>query len=88
MLTCATLTPVKRYIAPDDPILTAHQVPAELATMTLMDMVASARALEAAIIARHDEASIARIRETAMSQAEAYLDYTAEAATHTRALKP
>lgn len=87
-MTCATVSPVKRYIDHDDPRRTAHQMPAAMATETLMDLVASARALEAAIINDQGDEAVIQIRETAMSQAEAYLDLTAQAATHARALKP
>lgn len=84
-MTCATFPVVA--IIPDDPE-TAHRMPAEMATETLLDLVASARALEAAIIEDRGAAAVARIREVAMGQAEAYLDLTAQAATHVRALKP
>jgi len=84
-MTCATVSAVA--IVPEDPE-TAHRMPAEMATETLLDLVASARALEDAIIKDRGPADVARIRETAMGQAEAYLDLTMQAATHVRALKP
>ncbi len=87
-MTCATVPTVTRRLDHDDPRLTAHRMPAEMATETLLDLVGSARALEAAIIDDQGEEVVARIRQTAMVQAEAYLDLTAEAATHARALKP
>lgn len=85
MLTCATVPPVA--IKPDDPE-TAHRMTGEMATETLMDLVASARALEAAIIMDRSAEEQRTIREQAIAQAEAYLDLTAEAATLVRALKP
>lgn len=88
MRTCETVPAVTDRMDHDDPRLTAHRMPAEMATQTLMDLVGSARALEAAILNDEGEAAILRIRETASAQAEAYMDLTAEAATHARALKP
>jgi len=84
-MTCAIIPSVASN--PID-LETAHRMPAEMATETLLDLVASARALEAAIIDDQGAAAVARIREAAMAQAEAYLDLTAQAATHARALKP
>lgn len=82
---CATVLAVT--VAPTDHE-TAHRMPAEMATETLLDLVASARAIETAIIEDHGPEAVARIREAALAQAEAYLDLTAEAARHVRALKP
>lgn len=65
-----------------------HKMAMAMATETLMDIVGSARALEAAIIDDHGVAAQEKIRETARAQFEAYLDLTAQAATHVRALKP
>ena len=87
-MTCATVQIVTRRIDADDPRLSAHRMPMELATDTLQDIISSADALQQAILVDAPLERQQKIREVAMAQAESYLDLMAEAARHARALKP
>lgn len=86
MHACATVATMSERS--DDPSLTAHRMPMAMATETLLDIVDSADLLQKAIINDNPIEQQQKIIETAKAQFEAYLDLMAEAARHTRALKP
>jgi 2-C-methyl-D-erythritol 4-phosphate cytidylyltransferase len=88
MHTCVIVPPVTNYIDPEDPRATAHQMPMAMATETLQDIISSADLLQKAIIDDASHAEQAKIREIGIAQCESYFDLMAEAARHSRALKP
>ncbi|MFN4296795.1 MAG: hypothetical protein ACK4FB_08125 [Brevundimonas sp.] len=85
-LTCGMLLPVR--VDPDDPRLTAHKLPMEMATETLIDMIGAAQALMEGITNDRPPEELDRIRETARGLFEAYINLMAQAALAARALKP
>lgn len=86
-MTCGTVPAVKPVSDPDKR-LPAHKMPMAMAHDVLLDCVTSADLMQKAIYAAQPESEVERLRETARSQFEAYLDLMGEAATHVRALKP
>ena len=87
-MTCANVAPVARYIDPDDPRVTAHRMPFEVAGETLQDLITTAGLLMDAIGEDAPLSVQEGLRQTGRDQAEAYLDLMAEAATLSRKLKP
>lgn len=88
MPTCATVAAVTRRIDHDDPRLTAHLGPMELADATFSGMLDSAEAMMLAVAKREGQAVIQHHREQAQAKFEAYLDLMAEAGHHAGQLKP
>ena len=88
MLTCATVPAVTRRIDNDDPRLTAHREPMDLADAAFSAMLDSAEAMMMAV-AKHDgQTVVLHHREQAQAKFEAYLDLMAEAGHHAGQLKP
>ena len=87
-MTCETVSPVTDRMDHDDPRLTAHKMPAAMATETLLDIIGSADLLQKSIINDNPVEQQQKIIEVARAQFESYLDLMAEAARHARVLKP
>lgn len=88
MLTCANVAPVARNIDPDDPRVTAHRMPMEMAGETLQDIITDGDRLMSAVINDAGQLAQESIRDSARAHLESYLDLMAEAAKHSRNLKP
>ena len=88
MRACDIIPPVPKYIDPEDPRVTAHKMPAAMATETLLDIVTTADLLQDAILMDSPIEQQQKLIETARAQFESYLDLMAQAARHARALKP
>lgn len=87
-MTCATVPPVTRRIDHDDPRLTAHREPMDLADAAFSAMLDSAEAMMMAVAKREGQHVILHHREQAQAKFEAYLDLMAEAGHHAGQLKP
>ena len=60
----------------------AHKKPAALATAAVLEVIQTASALQAAILRGAGPDEQAKLRQKAHDVLDAYLDHTAEAATH------
>lgn len=87
-MTCATVSPVKRYIDHDDPRLTAHQEPMALALEAIIGCAHTAGEMQQAIANHEPQAEVLRHRDIARAKFEGYLDLMAEIAHHAGKLKP
>lgn len=67
-------------------LIGAHKKPAVLATAALMDIIAQARAIEAAALRNASPEDQAALRQRGHDLLDAYFDLTAEAATAVRLL--
>lgn len=87
-MTCATFPAVTRRIDPDDPRLTAHREPMDLADAAFSAMLDSAEAMMLSVAKHEGQAVILHHRQQAQAKFEAYLDLMAEAGHHAGQLKP
>lgn len=87
MVTCATVPAVSR-IDDDDPRLTAHRAPMELAHEAFSSVIDSAEAMMLSVAHQQPQAVVLHHRQQAQAKFEAYLDLMAEAGHHAGQLKP
>lgn len=87
-MTCATVPAVTRHIDDDDPRLTAHREPMDLADAAFSAMLDSAEAMMLAVAKQEGQTVVLHHREQAQARFEAYLDLMAEAGHHAGQLKP
>lgn len=86
-MTCATVPPVSE-MDDDDPRLTAHQQPMELANEAFSSMIDSAEAMMMAVANQEGQPVVLHHRQQAQGKFESYLDLMAEAGHHAGKLKP
>jgi len=69
-----------------DPRYTAHQKPANLATGVLLEIIGKMQQMQAAIIRDDPTEEIEAMRQQMHDLLDSYLDLSAEAAQHVRAI--
>lgn len=69
-----------------DPRYTAHQKPANLATAALIEIIGRMQQMQAAIIRGDQPEEIEAMRQQMHDMLDSYLDLSAEAAQHVRAI--